>query len=91
MDPGEEIRFRVTSETFVDTSPTGGNLGENSTTKSIPHLPNQGSSAVSLTSSITTTTNVDNDGTQEEKKVPYYLKASINEPGLGLLTWWNNS
>ena len=22
MDPGEEIRFRVTGETFVDTSPT---------------------------------------------------------------------
>jgi hypothetical protein len=24
----------------------------------------------------------------EEKRIPYQLKASINEPGLGLLSWW---
>ncbi|XP_018328574.1 DNA-directed RNA polymerase III subunit RPC8 [Agrilus planipennis] len=25
-----------------------------------------------------------------EAKVPYLIKGSINEPGLGLLSWWNN-
>ena len=92
MDPGEEIRFRVTSETFVDTSPTGGNLGENSSARSIPHLPSQGGNAVALVSGSGSGANLDHDGTRpEEKKVPYHLKTSINEPGLGLLSWWNNS
>lgn len=92
MDPGEEIRFRVTSETFIDTSPTGGNLGENISTRSIPHLPSQGGNAVSLASGSAPGVSLDHDGPRsEEKKVPYHLKASINEPGLGLLSWWNNS
>ena len=92
MDPGEEIRFRITSEIFVDTSPTGGNLGENSSGRNLPHLQNQVASAVSLSSSSATITNLENEGTRaEEKKIPYSIKASINEPGLGLLSWWNNS
>ena len=91
MDPGEEIRFRVTSETFIDTSPTGGNLGEGSTAR-IPHLSGQGSNAVTLASGSASSASLDHDGARsEEKKVPYHLKASINEPGLGLLSWWNNS
>ena len=28
--------------------------------------------------------------TEEESKIPYQLQASINEPGLGLLSWWNS-
>ena len=66
MDPGEEIRFRVTSELFIDTSPTAENLGEN-------------------------VSNINEGNRSEERKNPFHLKASINEPGLGLLTWWNNS
>ena len=59
MDPGEEIRFRVTSESFVDTSPPGPE-----TKKDIK--------------------------TEENKpRIPYQIQASINEPGLGLLSWWN--
>ena len=27
---------------------------------------------------------------EEESKIPYQLQASINEPGLGLLSWWNS-
>ena len=27
----------------------------------------------------------------EEKKIPYMIQASINEAGLGLLSWWNSS
>ena len=90
MDPGEEIRFRVTSENFVDTSPTGGNAPENSSARNLAHIPNQsGSAALSNTPNSST---LDPDGKLlEDKKVPFCLKASINEPGLGLLSWWNNS
>lgn len=28
--------------------------------------------------------------TEEENKVPYHISGSINEPGLGLLSWWDN-
>ena len=59
MDPGEEIRFRVTSETFIDTSP----------------------SACPDAKGIEK---------EEESKIPYTIQASINEPGLGLLSWWNS-
>nr|ACO11554.1 DNA-directed RNA polymerase III subunit RPC8 [Caligus rogercresseyi] len=59
MDPGEEIRFRVTAETFSDTSP---NVDPNA----------EGQSGES------------ND------KIPYTISASVNEPGLGLHSWWNS-
>ena len=59
MDAGEEIRFRVTSESFVDTSPSA---------------PDVKGVAVP----------------EEESKIPYTISASINEPGLGLLSWWNS-
>jgi DNA-directed RNA polymerase III subunit RPC8 len=59
MDPGEEIRFRVTGETFVDTSPTA------------PDAQTDGAE-------------------REDKRVPFTVHASVNEPGLGLLTWWNS-
>ncbi|ELU15722.1 hypothetical protein CAPTEDRAFT_156703 [Capitella teleta] len=67
MDIGEEVRFRVVDETFVDTSPTG---------------PESSSSGV------------DGAETQEvtaEKKSPFTLIGAVSEPGLGLLTWWNNT
>jgi len=60
MDPGEEIRFRVTSEAFVDTSPSAPDV--------------KGAAVVS----------------EEDSKIPYQISASINEPGLGLLSWWNS-
>lgn len=56
MDLGEEIRFRVVDEAFVDTTPGGPETTER---------PDA-----------------------EERHVPYSLKASISEPGLGLLKWW---
>ncbi|XP_026316827.1 DNA-directed RNA polymerase III subunit RPC8 [Hyposmocoma kahamanoa] len=54
MDSGEPIRFRVTSETFEESLPTGP------------------------------------PGTEcpVQTVAPYRLIAGINEPGLGLLTWW---
>ncbi|PSN42722.1 DNA-directed RNA polymerase III subunit RPC8 [Blattella germanica] len=66
MDPGEPIRFRVTAETFVETSPTGPENSEIATTSTA-------------------------EASTEEPKVPYMLTGSINESGLGLLTWWASS
>ena len=63
MDPGEEIRFRVTSETFIDTSPTA------------PDPKTVDQEAIIAAG---------------DKKIPYQLTASINEPGLGLLNWWKS-
>ncbi|XP_067003552.1 DNA-directed RNA polymerase III subunit RPC8 [Anabrus simplex] len=63
MDPGEQIRFRVTAETFTETSPVG------------PQKPETASTS---------------EENKEDDKVPYMLTASINEPGLGLLSWWAN-
>nr|CAG4643496.1 EOG090X0DHL [Ilyocryptus agilis] len=57
MDPGEEIRFKVVSEEFHDTTPSG---------------PNDSG----------------DDAKESNKKCAYRIIASINEPGLGLLSWW---
>ncbi|XP_066590728.1 DNA-directed RNA polymerase III subunit RPC8 isoform X2 [Prorops nasuta] len=62
MDAGEIIRFRVVSETFTETLPTGPKTGADAAEKS------------------------------EAKNVsPYALGAAIDEPGLGLLSWWENT
>ncbi|TRY88382.1 hypothetical protein DNTS_018298 [Danionella cerebrum] len=61
MDRGEEIRFRVTDELFIDTSPSG---------------PSKGGE--------------NEDVAAEETQTPYTLIGSVSEPGLGLLSWWNN-
>ena len=37
-----------------------------------------------------TTTVADLVEHQEEKKIPYLIQASVNEPGLGLLSWWKS-
>ncbi|XP_075215191.1 RNA polymerase III subunit H [Lycorma delicatula] len=57
MDPGEKIKFRVTAETFIETSPA--------------------SSAKERELSENT-----------EPKIPYTITATVNEPGLGVLSWW---
>ena len=92
MDPGEEIRFRVTSELFIDTSPTAENRGENVSNINVTYLQGIGTNSTQLPSTSASATIFDNEGNRsEERKIPFHLKASINEPGLGLLTWWNNS
>ena len=92
MDPGEEIRFRVTSELFIDTSPTAENLGENVSNINVTHLQGKGTNSTQLPCTSATATILDNEGNRSEvRKIPFQLKASINEPGLGLVTWWNNS
>ncbi|XP_066256100.1 DNA-directed RNA polymerase III subunit RPC8 [Euwallacea similis] len=58
MDPGNPIKFRVTTETFTETCPAEPGLIQE---------------------------------TQESSgnKIPYSLLGSINEPGLGVLSWWD--
>jgi DNA-directed RNA polymerase III subunit RPC8 len=63
IDVGEEIRFRVVEEHFVDTSPSG------------PVKKNE-LGTVSISQS------------KDESKCPYTIKGSINESGLGLVSWW---
>lgn len=63
MDMGEEIRFRVVDETFVDTTPTG----LETTAGELAEIPDP-----------------------DTKKSPYTIIGTITEPGLGLLSWWNN-
>lgn len=58
MDPGQTVRFRVTSETFTDTGPAQ------------PTIAGQ------------------EEGV-DDKVPPYFVMGTINEPGLGLISWWN--
>nr|SVE75384.1 EOG090X0DHL [Daphnia dolichocephala] len=60
MDTGEEIRFKVVAEDFVDTTPSG---------------PSNETPDPSL-------------DPKDNKKMAYRITASINESGLGLLSWW---
>ncbi len=74
MDPGKEIRFRVTSDRFVDTSPSG-------------------PSDVAATAGHPEGVGVDGTkvGGEAEKRIPYMIHGSVNEPGLGLFEWWENT
>uniref|UniRef100_H3CH93 DNA-directed RNA polymerase subunit n=1 Tax=Tetraodon nigroviridis TaxID=99883 RepID=H3CH93_TETNG len=74
MDQGEEIRFRVTDEVFVDTSPTGPSAAETDAAAQ----PGQAA------------TSAPTEESKEKKEAPYTLIGTICEPGLGLLSWWNN-
>ncbi|XP_077590068.1 DNA-directed RNA polymerase III subunit RPC8 [Stigmatopora nigra] len=76
MDQGEEIRFRVSDELFLDTSPTGPKIDETP-----PAQPGQSAAAAAAAPA---------QDTNEKKFAPYTLIGTISEPGLGLLSWWNN-
>lgn len=74
MDQGEEIRFRVADEVFLDTSPTGPSKAAEA-----PAAPGAGPSAAAPPPEP-----------EQKKEAPYTLVGSVSEPGLGLLSWWNN-
>ncbi len=63
IDVGEQVRFRVVEEQFVDTSPSG------------PVKKNE-LGTVSISQN------------KDESKCPYTIIGSINESGLGLVSWW---
>ena len=78
MDPGETIRFRVCSESFVETGPSKAKTSESD---SLVGFLSSSPSEVLLTENY-----------QDEMKVsPFSLRGTINESGLGLLSWWNCS
>ena len=80
MDPGETIRFRVCSESFVDTGPSKAKTGESDGLVGFPFSTSRVSSFIKT------------DNSQDEIKVsPFSLRGTINESGLGLLSWWNCS
>lgn len=71
MDSNEEIRFRVTSTVFTDTSPTcPENIAKAQQTVLEPSVEDKAED-------------------QEEKKIPFRVIGSVNQPGLGLLSWWS--
>ncbi|XP_061425951.1 DNA-directed RNA polymerase III subunit RPC8 [Lethenteron reissneri] len=76
MDVGEDVRFRVMDETFVDTTPSG------------PEAAADGTAAAATSGSGAASVPAEDF---QKKQAPYSLTASISEPGLGLLSWWNNS
>jgi DNA-directed RNA polymerase III subunit RPC8 len=88
MDIGEEVRFRVTSETFVDTSPCSEPTSE--PISAAPKTPLTTTATAAEPASASATTTKDIVEHQEEKKIPYLIQASVNEPGLGLISWWNS-
>lgn len=83
MDQGQEVRFRVVGETFHDTAPAlrrvevAGPAGA-SGPATIEPVDASSSSAGPAGAASTA-----------EKKAPYVLKATVNEPGLGPLSWWD--
>ncbi|CAO3643794.1 unnamed protein product [Cunninghamella blakesleeana] len=74
MDIDEPIRFRVLRETFTDTTPTN---------HPSSNTPGRRQSVADLTAS--------NDLIANSTKIPpYALTCTIQEDGLGLLSWWGN-
>jgi len=75
LEIGGDIRFRVTDELFVDTTP-----GSPDDSVSMPPPP------AAPTSSLTPVPPGVEPG---QKKAPYTLLGLISEMGLGMLAWWN--
>lgn len=78
MDAGESIKFRVTAETFSETCPNAPNSTpdvENSESK-VPYSLTVHFPNFSLTVFYIIQL--------------FFFQGSINEPGLGLLNWWDS-
>ena len=99
MDPGEEIRFRVTGETFVDCSPNApdpskpNQLDQVNDNCLLPIQEAMNNNVILLLQVDSTSTGggvMGGDIDPSDKRIPFQLHASINEPGLGLLSWWKS-
>ncbi len=90
MDPGKEIRFRVTAESFVDTSPTGPSSSSSSSSAaaSTPGSAKEGEGGGGGGGGAAGDTAGQQ---QEEKKIPYLIYGSVNDQGLGVVEWWENA
>lgn len=86
MDIGEPVKFRVTGETFEESSPVGPPASDASTApggvQSVHHPQAGGPGAAGSAGAgdaVCDTT----------AKTPYRIVVAINESGLGLLSWWD--
>ncbi|CAG7836060.1 unnamed protein product [Allacma fusca] len=75
MDKGQQLKCRIIGEQFDDM---------NTTLATVP--PTSGVGTASQPGPSTAQAGGD---TNTGPKVPFMLTASINEPGLGLLSWWD--
>jgi DNA-directed RNA polymerase III subunit RPC8 len=81
MDIGEKVRFKVKEEMFTDTSPPGPS-------------PATGSGGAPVSSGTPLLgpgfSGASGDGTNAEtqRKVPYLIKGTAAESGLGMISWW---
>jgi len=88
MDKGETIKFRVTGETFNDTTPVP-DTNPQGPSKNDPQGssgPQPGTSKAPAGGQPSNSSGTDNGAPQ---KIPYSITGSINEPGLGLMSWWS--
>lgn len=90
MEKNSSIRFRITGETFNDTTPVLDNVAIISSNNSKSDLQaNSVQPGASKTSNLTSQTSGSGSEAGAPKKIPYFLTGSINEPGLGLASWWS--
>jgi len=66
LDPGEQIRIKIVSETFTDLGPKK------------EKSPSDNKQTTNQTPTET-----------EEVTPSYAIRAAINEPGLGVISWWS--
>lgn len=96
MDIGEPVKFRVTGETFEESSPVGPPANDAATAaaavqnaaahSAANQTTGSGSGSVSGTGGNAGGVGA---GVGETVKTPYRIVVAINESGLGLLSWWD--
>lgn len=94
MDIGEPIKFRITGETFEESSPVGPAANESAASAS---------AAAANAANMAGTGGGGGGGGQSDTaagilmssadtiKTPYRIVVAINESGLGLLSWWDQN
>lgn len=81
MDIGEPVKFRVSGETFEESSPVGPPANEAQTAAA--------AAAANAAATAEQGGGSGSAGGSDAIKTPYRLAVAINESGLGLLSWWD--
>lgn len=81
MDIGEPVKFRITGETFEESSPVGPPAKDAASAVSAAVAATNAIAAQSVAGS--------SGGVSDAVKTPYRIVVAINESGLGLLSWWD--
>lgn len=87
MEKNSSIRFRITAENFNDTTPVPEKAGGVGSTKA--DGGQQPGPSKPLSGSANQPGGTGSEGGGAPKKIPYFITGSINEPGLGLTSWWS--